>query len=120
MSERSRGGRVLLAQGSSRRELEQLVELLDRHGLDFEVEEDAAGQRESAPGTWRVVVPASDALKARFLLAAAGRRPARGTRAGEQVEEAPGPLYRLPSYDLLRRLLVMLCFGLAVWLMVRG
>jgi hypothetical protein len=109
---------VPIARGYGRDGLVRVVEALAGAGIEYEVAEEPGGE---SPGAWSVRVPITSAPRAIAALAALAGETAPGTPSAPHLPgQNPGPLFQGSSGSLLRTLVVGLCFGLAVWLALRG
>ena len=113
------GPRVVIAQGTERVDLAQLSEALDAHSVTFEVNEDPSG--ESGVG-WQVIIPIGEVMRARGAVAdlTRARERAEGHEMVGSVGSPPPPIDSPSHGNLLRLVLMALCFGLALWLALSG
>lgn len=110
-----RGPRVVIAQGTERADLALLIEALEAHSVNFEVHEDPSG---ASDGGWQVVIPIGEVMKARAAVAdlTRAREQSDGRSLEGPVGSPPPPLYAPGHGNLVRLVLMALCFGLALWL----
>lgn len=112
---------VLVAGGVFQEDLQRVTELLQASAVDFEVQQTPRSAIGHDP-VWRVFVAPADAERARRTLATLApptHAPGPGGQTGP-AGPAPGPLFDSIAPELIRVTLMALCFGLALWLLLRS
>ena len=104
---------VIVARGSSEKLLEQVVQVLQGAGIPFDVQEEVGGDPDRPDWRWAVRVRTGQVDQARRALA-------RGSEIPGTHEPRPGPLFETPGREALRVLLMLVSFGLAAALFLRG